>query len=185
MNYSYLFIFHPWKNGTVTGSVMYAVCIRALLLRQHKGMEPNSEIMWVFLKNPCLYFVPFQMACPQPGAAAARSYGVLSFVQPSIFTHGRYLYSCSLLHFLQTTLWGFLQCHAGGKGVKGEWAWGRSLLIDVGDITYQVFRLAGQQHLCHPGEVTTALSHLLGSSHEDRSLSCPRVWCLLFDTHDT
>lgn len=79
----------------------------------------------------------FKCHAPNPGQQLPIL--VLSFGQQPIFTHTRYLYICSLLHFPQTTLWEFLQCHAEGRVWEGRGALGVSPLIDVGDITYHLF----------------------------------------------
>lgn len=118
---------------------MYALCIWALLLRQHKGMKPKAVIMWVFLTPLSIFSLFSNGHAPNPGQQPIR---VPSFGQQPIFTHRRYLYICSLLHFLQTTLREFLRSHAEGRmcvcGGGGGGVYGVSPLIDVGDITYHV-----------------------------------------------
>lgn len=100
---------------------------------------------------------------------------LLSFGQQPIFNHRRYLYICSLLHFLQTTLWEFLQCHADGWVWEGNGVRGVSPLIDVGDITYHVFFL-------QVNNIFVTLMKWL--YNEVRSVSCPGrgVYCQIHAT---
>lgn len=110
----------------------------------------------------------FKWHAPNPGQQLPIR--VLSFGPQPIFTHRRYLYICSLLHFPPDNPLRIPSMQREG--------WGRGM--GLGGISpYRCgwhhlpsFPLAGQQHLWHPNEMTV-LSHLLGSDNEARSLSCP------------
>lgn len=142
---------------------MYAVCMWALLLRQHEGMKPNSDIMWVFLRSSSSIFPPFSNGTP-PNSGQQ----LLSFSHKPIFTHRRYNIS-SLLYCISSRLPSGNSSNAmqregceGGYRLSGV---GVSPLIDVGDIIYPVF-LSQVNNISVP-------SQLLGSINEARSQSWP------------
>lgn len=153
---------------------MYAVSVWALLLRQRKRMKPKAEITRVFLRSPLSIFCLFSKGMP-PNQGQQLPIRLLSFGPRPIFNHRRYLYICSLLHFLQTTLWEFLQCHAEGWVWEGDGVKGVSPLIDVGDITYHVF-------FPQVNNISVALMKRL--YNEVRSASCPGrgVYCQIQTT---
>lgn len=106
----YSYLFQPGKSGTVTEpGRMGHVC--ALYLTSPSKAAQGNETKGsdhVSLSKITLDYILslFKLHAPNPGQQLLLR--VLSFGQQPIFTHRRYLYSCSLLHFLQTTLWEFL-----------------------------------------------------------------------------
>ena len=151
---------------------MYAVFIWALLLRQHKGMKPNSEIMWVFLKTLVYILSLFKWHAPLTRGSSCLSLPSHAPLRPAIYIHPEEVFICLLFAaFLPDNHLRIPPVPRRGKGVKG----GMGLLDNTpyrcGWHHLPCFPFTGQQHLCQPDEVT-APSHLLGSNNEDRSLSC-------------
>ena len=162
------------RMGVWLSRVGWTSCVSCLYLsspfKANKGMKPNSVITWAFLRSPLSIICVFSNGIPQPRAATA-CLGALLRPAIYIFIHRGYLYSCSLLHFLQTTLQKFHQCIEEGGVWNGNGLRGKPP-YRCGWHHLPSFPLAGQQHLCCPYEMNVP-SHLLGSKIEARSLSCP------------
>ncbi len=149
---------------------MYAVCIWALLLRQHKGMKPKAMIMWVFLRSPLSIFCLFSNGMP-PTQGSNCQFGCSPLASSLYSPVGDiYIFALCCISPRQPSENSFNDMRREG--------WGRGM--GLGGISpYRCgwhhlpsFPLAGQQHLWHPNEMAV-LSHLLGSDNEARSLSCP------------
>ncbi len=126
MNYSYLFIFiSAWEDWDcdwvqLDGTVMYAVCIWAVLLRQHKGMKPKAVIMWVILRSSLSIFSLFSNGMPPTQGSNYPHSGVLLWLATYIHPYEVFIFLLSAftpdIH-LRIPL---MPCRVKDEG--GEWA---------------------------------------------------------------
>lgn len=149
---------------------MFAVCIWALLLRQHTLMKPKAEITWDFLRSSLSIFCLFSNGMP-PTQGSNHPFGCSPLASNLYSTIGViYIFAlcCISSWHLSGNSFNAMQREGCGRG------------MELGGISHYrcgwhhlpSFLLAGQQNLFSPNEMN-ALSHLLGFSNEARSVRWP------------